>query len=95
MSAAEATTFMVVQLNAAITALGEPPAAVDPSAPDALSVAWDQFITRVGTIIPNSLGAGGAELPVYADNAAALAGGLSIGQFYRITATDGVAQVHA
>ena len=97
MSVQEATTFSVAQLNAAITALGGTPTFTDEQAPDALSGAWGQFVTLIGFQIPNNLGAGGVELPTFADNAAALAGppALVIGQFYRITGTDGVAQVHA
>lgn len=95
MSVATATNFSVAQLNAAIKALGGVPVAGDEQAEDALSTAWGQFVTLIGTLVPNSLGAGGVELPTFADNAAAVLGGLAIGQFYRITGADTVAQVHA
>lgn len=95
MSVQEATTYSVAQLNAAIKALGGIPQFADEQGSDALSGAWGQLVTLIGFLIPNSLGAGGVELPEFANNAAALLGGLVIGQFYRITATDAVAQVHA
>lgn len=93
----EAPEASVTALNAALVNLGvpAPAAAGDPFAADAYQTAFIEFIQRMGFLIPNDQGAGGVELPTFANNAAATGGGLAIGQFYRITGTDGVAQVHA
>ena len=91
MSAAEATTFSVAQLNAAITALGGVPVATDEQGRDALSTAWGQLVTLLGFLIDNATAGTGA-LQEFADNAAALGGGLVAGQFYRTG--DAVKQVH-
>jgi len=90
-SVATATNFSVAQLNAAITALGGTPTATDESAEDALSTAWGQFVSLLGFNFA-AAGGGDASLPVFADNAAALGGGLVNGQFYRTG--DAVKQVH-
>lgn len=92
----EAPTAGVDALNAALVNLGVPvPAAADAEAADGYQTAFIEFAQRVGFLIPNDQGAGGVELPEFADNAAAVGGGLAIGQFYRITGADTVAQVHA
>ena len=91
MSVATATNFSVAQLNAAITALGGTPLAVDESAEDALSTAWGQFVSLLGFLVDNASSGTGA-LPEFVDNAAANVGGLVNGQFYRTA--DAVKQVH-